>query len=421
MLAVGQMSGIHTSLRVAPGPFDRHPIVGGNANASRQIVTRARTGRRYLRTLERSRGMAVSSMWKYEYAGRRGLRANSVELRNPMAYYAMSPNNISHGSPPPSAPPSGGNSNNNHNGNGDKDIGQIAMRNEKIFNRGGFYSFIVKNNILAHREAIIYGKKIVQQWIAGRQNKRPIKVLDLACGGIPITIAEVMASFTEERFEFTGIDINADQVVFAKDHFQYPPNIDSVNILVGNAWNLEGLPLDDHYDIIFTGLNLHHGTPEEIYYVTLQIGALLGEDGVFFNHDIYRPNHIKYLRRPEHHDSVPDVYHLIEEGALSSIDIPEFNIDEYHAGIRSEADWRVEFLRRYEALMIELGAEEAGIADILDHMYERDFPISTNEAAQIFASAGLKLSVDSLGDTDLPLGDYLALVTARNHRGIRQI
>jgi hypothetical protein len=66
------------------------------------------------------------------------------------------------------------------------------MRREELFNRDGVYSAIVNHNLLMHREATELGGGILKTLFEGRPEKKPIKVLDLACGGLPISIADMI-------------------------------------------------------------------------------------------------------------------------------------------------------------------------------------------------------------------------------------
>jgi len=49
--------------------------------------------------------------------------------------------------------------------------------------------------------------------------------------------------------------------------FKFPDNVTSVRILEGNAWNLGPLPISYAYDLIYSGMSLHHGTREELLYL----------------------------------------------------------------------------------------------------------------------------------------------------------
>ena len=69
------------------------------------------------------------------------------------------------------------------------------MRREKLFSNQGFYPFIVESNVLLHREAIEQGCLMFERLLKQRAPERPVRVLDLACGGEPVVMASIMESF----------------------------------------------------------------------------------------------------------------------------------------------------------------------------------------------------------------------------------
>ncbi len=170
------------------------------------------------------------------------------------------------------------------------------MRREKILNRDGFYAAVVDNNVLMHREVIEQGPSVLTGPLQSRGDGDAVRLLDLACGGMPVSIAEIMDGFPHLNFHYAGVDINPDQIESARG-FRFSANVKAVDLREGSAWNLSGLDLAGSFDCVFIGLNLHHGTPEEIAFLGSRIHALLVEDGGLLNHDWYRPNHEPYLRR----------------------------------------------------------------------------------------------------------------------------
>ncbi len=81
------------------------------------------------------------------------------------------------------------------------------MRREELFSRSGFYGFLLKSNVLLHREAARAAVDAFQPVVAG-YGRGPVAILDLACGGWPVTVAEAMAAFPGAAFRYTGVDIN---------------------------------------------------------------------------------------------------------------------------------------------------------------------------------------------------------------------
>ncbi|MBI4667663.1 MAG: class I SAM-dependent methyltransferase [Elusimicrobia bacterium] len=275
------------------------------------------------------------------------------------------------------------------------------MKREKIFSEGGYYSFIVKNNVVGHREAIAIVSQSVVKWLSPEQQS-PIRVLDLACGGEPLTISCIMSRFNKIFFDYTGIDINPDQVAMAQRYNGYPANVRNITILQGNAWQLADLKLDRIYDLIYSGLNFHHATPEELLFLGKSLRPLLAPKGIVINHDIYRPQAVSYLRRPGHNpNNKDDVYTLVPPEVLSGIDLSELGIAEHAFGAQPY-DWRQDFLKIYKVLLDKLKADQKGVQDILAHMACRDFPVSTDELCRIWSLVGLETEICDFHKTNHP-------------------
>ena len=281
------------------------------------------------------------------------------------------------------------------------------MRREALFNRSGFYGFLLKSNVLLHREAaeaaIDAFEPVIEAWDGGE----PVPVLDLACGGWPVTIAEVMDAFSDSRFTYTGIDINPDQVELAANEFPFPDNVAETRIIEGNAWELGDLRLDDSYPIIFSGMNLHHGTPEEIWYLGWQLRDLLMPGGIFFSHDVYRPDHEFYRPRPDVIDGT--TAWLVNPARLTWAGVPDIRVGRDIA--RADPVWRVDYVDRMRRTLVERGADAAGADSTAHHMASRDFPVSTGEFSAVMTSLGLDVSVLRYDDSDGPLGPYVACCT----------
>ena len=169
------------------------------------------------------------------------------------------------------------------------------MKQEKTFTKNGCYTFVLESNLLLHKQVADRARKFLSGWLLDKPADKPVRLLDLACGGAPVSISSTIAAFPEHVFHYTGIDINPDQAEAAR-RFQFPKNVVKIVVLEGNAWDFSSLPLDEEYDVIFTGLNIHHGSPEEIYCLLLQCKTKLSQDGMFINHDFYRPGNSAYLR-----------------------------------------------------------------------------------------------------------------------------
>ncbi|MCG8423449.1 MAG: class I SAM-dependent methyltransferase [Proteobacteria bacterium] len=275
------------------------------------------------------------------------------------------------------------------------------MRREKLFSKHGFYPFIVESNVLLHREAIEYGSRVVGHLLSLREDDRPVAVLDLACGGQPVSIAQMMGNFPDTRFHYTGIDINPDQVEEARSAFRYPLNVDSARIIEGNAWDPRNAGLKGRYDLIFMGMNLHHGTPEEVYYLVTQLQELIRDIGVFISHDWYRPDDEPYLRRPDHHpDNPAESFQLVDQATLASLAIPSIVASEAkNSG--DDPHWRVIYRNTVRDTLIERGGEVEGAKAGEQHMRLRDYPISLEELRTIVERVGVKAKILHYGDNDI--------------------
>ncbi len=285
------------------------------------------------------------------------------------------------------------------------------MRREKLFSNDGFYPFIVESNVLLHREAIDAGRQMVELLLNRRAPEQPVTVLDLACGGEPVVIAKIMESFQDRCFHYTGVDINPDQVEQARSVFNFPDNVAEVRINEGTAWDFRTAELTCKYDVIFMGMNLHHGTPEEIYYLANRIDELLDNDGIFINHDCFRPDDQPYLRRPDFNPEDPaESFQLLDKDVLSSITQPSFTFDEVDSGA-TEPDWRLRYRQSLSMTATERGGDKAGIESMNQHVNLRDYPISLQEFRKIFESAGFKVNTHRYHTQDL-LGEFIAMAVA---------
>lgn len=278
------------------------------------------------------------------------------------------------------------------------------MRREALFSRSGFYGFLLKSNVLLHREATRDAIEAVRPIIGMCDKNQPVAVLDLACGGWPLAISDVMAAYPEITFHYTGVDINPDQVELAATAFSFPDNVTEKRLLEGNAWELDQLDLDQTYPLIFSGMNIHHGTPDEIAYLGLQIQQYLLPGGRFISHDVYRPDNTPYLPRPMIIDG--ETASLVDPRRLSTASLPGLDIDRPLAN--DEPDWRVDYLQRMRRTLQERGADPDGAESTVRHMRSRDYPISTRELRHLMEGIGFQVQVHHYEKTAEPLGPYVA-------------
>ena len=284
------------------------------------------------------------------------------------------------------------------------------MRREALFSRSGFYRFLLDTNALMHREARAAASRILGE-LAAAAPDRKLGVLDLACGGWPLSIAEAMGNCADRRFEYTGVDINPDQVESARSLFRFPDSVTKVRILEGNAWDLGPLDLEPGFDLVFSGLNLHHGTPEEIEFLAWELLRLLAPGGRFLSHDVYRPEAARYRRRPAVNPLDPsESFRLLAPQRLAAADIPDSSLTvDADPG---EPAWRADYLVRMHRLLLERGADAAGADSTVAHMRQRDYPVSLGELRGIFEPLGFVIETGRYLGSDHPLVPYLGWATA---------
>jgi SAM-dependent methyltransferase len=286
------------------------------------------------------------------------------------------------------------------------------MRQEQVFSKGGIYGFAVQCNALLHREAIEHGTHAIQTSFAEAEN-RTLRVLDLACGGLPISISKMMGNCPEFEFCYTGVDINPDQVQAARE-FEFPANVVSAEIIEGDAWNLAHLSTSGKFDIAFEGLNLHHGSPRECLFLLNQLRNVLSEDGVFINHDSYRPNGAPFRHRPPFNpgnSSEPMAF--ISEDLLADLDEADQCISNR---ADSNTDWRANFAEEFSQLLKDRGGDEAGANSAAKHILERDYPLTVHEMAALAKLARMETQIISYSDSDEPLRHYYQMLLFRRQQ-----
>lgn len=281
------------------------------------------------------------------------------------------------------------------------------MKNEKVFSQNGAYDYIVDNNIIMHREAMVSGIRFLSQWIAKIEPPRSLRILDLACGGRPVTIDSMLREFFSYQFSYTGIDINSDQIEKIK-MYSFADNIRIEKIIEGNAWDLDESGVEGKFDLIFSGLNLHHGSPEEIAFLLNQVRERLRPGGIFFNHDVYRPEGYPYIKRPDYNPKNPsESWRFVAPEKLpKKIDF----VSNSTTQIGAEDDWRRFFVATENEFLRSKGQSEAFIEDCLSHVLERDFSLSLSEMKQLITNAGFSVEVDDFVMADHPLKEFFGFV-----------
>ena len=105
------------------------------------------------------------------------------------------------------------------------------MKNEKAFSKNGFYKFVLDSNLMLHQHVAAAGTQVLTDWLKSQPLQKQIPVLDLACGGEPVSISKMLNNFPQRIFHYTGIDINSDQIEHAKTQFKFPDNVKTINLI----------------------------------------------------------------------------------------------------------------------------------------------------------------------------------------------
>jgi SAM-dependent methyltransferase len=285
------------------------------------------------------------------------------------------------------------------------------MRREAVFGRNGYYRFLLRANLLLHRDAADEAFRVVRAFLRNRPSTASVGILDLACGGLPITIAEVMDRCSPQAFHYTGVDFNPEQVERARSQFRFPANVTKTDIVEGNAWSPRDLGLTGDLDIVFSGMNLHHGTPEELHFLGLQLHGLLARGGILISHDVYRPDRQPYQRRPDTNpEDASESFRIVPEDRLSDMDIPPIHAKPWDA--TGDPEWRQDYIARMHGTLIARGAEPSGATAVVGHVRQPDFPVSSGEFSSIFDRLGFGTRVIRYDGSDEPLAPYIAMTVA---------
>jgi len=244
---------------------------------------------------------------------------------------------------------------------------------DPLFGASGFYRQVLESNALLHREASAVIIARAASLLRGA--RAPVRVLDLACGGAPVTVAGIMQAFPATAFSYLGVDIHPDQVNAARSQFRFPANATRVELCVGDAWAPDAGA--GPFDLVFMGMNLHHGTPAQVGGLARCLAGLLAPGGMFVNHDWFRPD-----------------------------------ADAYAApGSGDAAPWRLAFRDGLRARLLAAGAGADGAREVAEHVTLNDFPVSRREFAAAFDAAGLNTDILEL-QADLPLSEFIAVACA---------
>jgi len=284
------------------------------------------------------------------------------------------------------------------------------MRKEPLFSRYGYYGFLLDSNALLHREAVVAARHVLGEFLRARSLQAEVRVLDLACGGLPITLSEAMGAFPGQTFDYTGVDINTDQVELAS-RFRFANNVTASLPIEGNAWEPSLLDVSAGFDLVYSGMNLHHGTPEEIHFLAMELRKIMRRPGLFISHDVYRPDDTLYRRRPDRNPENPaESWQLVDSRRLSRYRAGVCGIAE--DGERAEPSWRRDYLQRMHETLLARGGEPDGAQSTVAHMRERDYPISLAEFRAVFTEQGFEVSNRRYDAPGEPMAPYIGFCAA---------
>ena len=278
----------------------------------------------------------------------------------------------------------------------------LPMRKEPVFDAGGTYELVIKINLCLHQEAVAKVFEVVTDHLTKTKASKTLKILDLACGGKPLIPATIMERLPNYQFAYTGVDLNKDQIDACKK-YSFPKNA-KANVIEGNVWELSELTLTPPYDIVFMGLNSHHAVPEEILYAVRAIYKILKPNGLFLNHDLFRPSKYPYLRRPESIRFI--LKEKLEKAGISTPLLSSL------AGIRPSS-WREKLFSNHKAFMLSSGADEKAVNETIEHMRERDWPVSLEEMGEILKQAGFKTDIHRYQNTHYPMPEFFGLIVGK--------
>lgn len=284
----------------------------------------------------------------------------------------------------------------------------IPMRKEAVFDVGGAYELAVEKNVCLHKEATDKVFECIRDQLTKINPPKTLRAADLACGGKPFILSEVMRRLSSYQFDYTGMDINKDQVNACKK-YPFTTNVKS-KVLEGNVWELSAISLQDSYDIIFMGLNTHHAVPEEILYAARDIYRLLNRGGLFLNHDFFRPARFPYLRRPDWNlNNKKESMRFVPKERLAKANIPT-PLTPAFAGNTHDVKWREKWLATHKAYLLANGYPLEVADQGVDHMWERDYPVSAEEMGEILKQVGFHAAIHHYQEANYPTPEFFSLV-----------
>lgn len=268
------------------------------------------------------------------------------------------------------------------------------------FFSSGTYTPVVTYNTSMHHEAMEALRELAAPYL---NREGSVRFLDIACGGQPVT-PHFLARNARPTFKYTGVDIDPNQIRSAQS-YAFEGCAIKPRFLIGDGWNLDDVPelAREQFDIVFTGLNLHHGTPEEIFYALQSIKQKMLPGALLLIHDEFRPPEATYFRRPMQGSSGQSLQ-LVNHDRLTAI--PTLEIPE------SRTDWRHLFFATYRDNIEGVGISEETAQKVIDHISEYDYALSLAEMTVILEMLDFQVTAKSFASTSHPVGMYFGVMMA---------
>lgn len=289
---------------------------------------------------------------------------------------------------------------------------QFGQVHDSIFTgAGSAYESVVRVDSSMHQAAAETITPVVADWYRQRERRFGASVVDLGCGGQPVTAFHIfdalsrsnVSELAKAKFRYTGVDIKKEPLAQLAQQ-KFPENVSQVRSIEANAWDRfemqrKYLPLG--IDLLLSNLHLHHGTPESVYQMAHFFRLRMAVGALWMAHVVVMPDGQPYLRRPE--DPAQAMVGLTLPFDIEDRSAPDF------------VDWREDLLSRYGDFMDTRGALSEHKEQVLGHIRLADYPMSMEQLGQIVSLAGFDVSTHYFSEShsEHPLAEFFGVIEAR--------
>ncbi|EKD50415.1 MAG: hypothetical protein ACD_62C00545G0002 [uncultured bacterium] len=188
---------------------------------------------------------------------------------------------------------------------------------------------LMASNVWMHTETAHVLAQQLAEWLSGKTILRPVQLADVGSGAVPITLCRILAelatakdpSFSRLLFHLAILDSDQQAInrfcdlattpAPGKDKWgkksadipssPFPKSIVEKRMLRGNTWSptdvgrLRPEFLPQPVDVLFTGMLLHQGKPEQVYTLAQNVHSILTDGGLWLIHDLFMPDTEPYL------------------------------------------------------------------------------------------------------------------------------